>query len=175
MCDIESKENILKAAEYCVQNSVCSGCVLRTDYHCKERLAEYLLALKIENTNLSVENEVLKRDRDNLERTLEEANEEIADYQSKVENGYLVELPCKVGDSICSFRLNGDKKLYVYSGKVNQIVFNTKGILIRSSVFRDFYYEEPFGDLSEPYIDMQKFYLCSKEGAEEKAKRCKVE
>jgi hypothetical protein len=131
--------------------------------------------LSAENVNLLVKNEVLKRDRDNLERTLEEANEEIADYQSKVENGYLVELPCKVGDSICSFRLNGDKKLYVYSGKVNQIVFNTKGILIRSSVFRDFYYEESFGDLSEPYIDMEKFYLCSKEEAEEKAKRCKVE
>jgi hypothetical protein len=84
MCDIESKENILKAAEYCVQNSVCSGCVLRTDYQCKERLAEYLLALKIENTNLFVENEVLKRDRDNLQRTVEEGNEELADAKKEI-------------------------------------------------------------------------------------------
>ena len=67
--------------------------------------AEEIATLKAENEDLTVKNEVLQRDVENLTRTLEEGGEEYRALQS--ENAQLrarlekaVELPCKVGDTI---------------------------------------------------------------------------
>jgi FtsZ-binding cell division protein ZapB len=93
-----TNEEILKAADWC-KNNGCKGCPLEFE-NCIDVFKTRISELETENANLSVENEVLKRDRDNYERTLEEANEELKDYQSKLKSGKLVEFKYAVGDEV---------------------------------------------------------------------------
>lgn len=81
------EEQIIKAFEKCLDGEACKFCLVdicnldKDCEDCVQQLHKYVLSyinrLKTENDNLTVENEVLKRDVQNLERTLEEANESI--------------------------------------------------------------------------------------------------
>jgi hemerythrin-like domain-containing protein len=69
--------DIKKYAKQCIEKGHCYGCTYEYNENmCWKIMSCAIGILKEENANLTVENEVLKRDCENLERTLEEINED---------------------------------------------------------------------------------------------------
>jgi hypothetical protein len=92
------RDDIKTAIEFCTKEN-CNGCPYEYE-NCIIVFRDYITELEAINADLSVENDVLRRDRDNLQRTVEEGNEELKDYKSKFESGKLVEFKYAVGDEV---------------------------------------------------------------------------
>jgi hypothetical protein len=123
-------------------------------------ILSYIRVLKAENTkllnankelsdkvaNLEVENEVFKRDAENLERTIEECNDELHLYDAiidKYENGRFIEVPYSLGEQVY-FRAtdinHGSPK--VYCGKVVGLDIDVRN-LANINILLDLEYGKP--------------------------------
>ena len=99
----------------------------------------------------------------------------LAKLEDKIENGTLIELPCKVGDTVCKYyKVENDIK--IYSGTVTKIEMRKNGILIYITNLPNFYYEKSFiGDLTNKCIDTTCYYFCPVKEAEAKLKELQNE
>lgn len=106
---------------------------------------------------------VLLEDREKLQKQVKE-------YQDKIEQGTLIELPCKVGDTVCKY-YKVENGIKIYSGTVVKIEMRKNGVLIYITNLPNFYYEKAFiGDLTKGYIDTTCYYFCPIEEAEKRLK-----
>lgn len=93
----------------------------------------------------------------------------LAELEDKFENGTLVELPCKVGDTVCQFHNDNRGLTGIIAGKVTKIELNKNGMFIHSDIFQKFRVDSStIGDLSKTYIDITCYYFCPQEEAEKR-------
>jgi hypothetical protein len=92
----------------------------------------------------------------------------LRELEDKIEQGTLIELPCKVGDTVCKYYASGNA-IKLMSGTVSKIEMRKNGILIYITTLPNFYYEKAFiGDLTKGYIDTTCYYFCPVEEAEKR-------
>ena len=48
---------------------------------------------------------------------------ELSEYRNKIENGTLIELPCKVGDTVYSIPFDDDKEIFKHKVKALRLLF----------------------------------------------------
>ena len=94
----------------------------------------------------------------------------LAELEDKIEQGKLIELPCKVGDTVCKY-YKVENGIKIYSGTVTKIEMRKNGILIYITNLPNFYYEKSFiVELRNKYIDTTCYYFCSVKEAEKRLK-----
>ena len=104
-------------------------------------------------------------------------------YKNKEQSeakGEIVELPCKLEDTVCFFKRGYDfensKKIDIAEYTVKRIEFNSKGTLLSLNHRRNIYLEDYIIEsLSENYIDLGALYFCTKAEAERRLAELKGE
>lgn len=76
----------------------------------------------------------------------EEILERLAELEDKIENGTLVELPCKVGDTIYEVFKN-HKPPFIQQTKVEKIIITEKGLKLKLA--RNSFYETSIASLGK--------------------------
>ena len=93
----------------------------------------------------------------------------LAELEDEIENGTLVKLPCKIGDTVCKFHSENGKITGGVAAKVKKIEINRNGTFIYTTAFAKFRADNlTIGDITKPYIDTERYYICTREEAEKR-------
>lgn len=96
--------------------------------------------------------------------------QKLCELEDKIEHGTLIELPCKVGDTVCKY-YKVENGIKIYSGTVTKIEMRKNGIMIYITTLPNFYYDKAFiGDLNKAFIDTTCYYFCPVKEAEKRLK-----
>lgn len=102
-----------------------------------------------------------------LDKDFAKAIKRLAELEDKIEGGTLIELPCKVGDKVCKFIVKENKQFLIIEAVCIKIEISRKGVLYMFSTLTSRYlHENFFGKLSDDFIDVEQYYICTKEEAE---------
>ena len=94
----------------------------------------------------------------------------LAELEDKIEQGTIIELPCKVGDTVCKYFADGNA-IKLMSGTVSKIEMRKNGILFYITTLPSFYYDKDLiGNLNEAFVDTTCYYFCPVEEAEKRLK-----
>lgn len=101
---------------------------------------------------------------------VQELLDRLAELEDKIEQGTLIELPCKVGDTVCKYHVT-ESSIKIISGTVSKIEMRKNGIWIYITTLPNFYYDKALiGDFNKGFIDTTCYYFCPVEEAEAKLK-----
>ena len=89
----------------------------------------------------------------NIVNDYEKVVNRLAELEDKIENGILIELPCKVGDVVYEVFKN-HKPLYIQQTKIEKVIITNKGL--RLKLERNSVYETSVSSLGKTLFNTQE-------------------